>query len=88
MQRVAFTCNTVAFAALVDSSLKWFRGDEMCPTTDCTGGNRSLYCTADDGLLNDSDISAGSGFFVKYDSRTRNPKFVVQRSVDVSDVSK
>ena len=88
MQRAVWSCNTVAVIAMVDCGLKWIRGDEMCLTSsDCAAGNRSLYCTADDGLLNASDISAGSGFFVKYDSRTRNPKFVVQRSVDVSDVS-
>lgn len=81
---------------LVDNAVKWVRGDKLslpipfplALTSDCKAGSRSLYCTADDGLLNDSDISAGSGFFVKYDSRTRNPKFVVQRSVDVTDVSR
>jgi hypothetical protein len=92
MQRVVFSCKTVACVVLVDSGVKWVRGDKLSLpltlTSDCKASNRSLYCTADDGLLNDSDISAGSGFFVKYDSRTRNPKFVVQRSVDVTDVSR
>lgn len=52
----------------------------------CTAKKKSQYCTADDDLLNDSDLSAGSGFFIKFDSRTRNPKFVVQRSVRQSQV--
>ena len=96
MQRLVLSCNTVACVVLVDNVIKWVRGDGLhfsislpiTLTSDCKSSNRSLYCTADDGLLNDSDISAGSGFFVKYDSRTRNPKFVVQRSVDVTDVSR
>jgi hypothetical protein len=94
MQRLVLSCNTVASVVLVDNVINWVRGDgvplslPITLTSDCKASNRSLYCTADDGLLNDSDISAGSGFFVKYDSRTRNPKFVVQRSVDVTDVSR
>ena len=54
--------------------------------TVCTANKKSQYCTADDDLLNDSDLSAGGGFFIKFDSRTRNPKFVVQRSVRQSKV--
>ena len=42
--------------------------------------NKPLYCTSDEFLLNDSDIASATGFFIKYDSRTRNPKYVVQRS--------
>ena len=91
MQRLVLPCKTVACVVLVDNVIKWVRGDglplSLSLSSDCKASNRSLYCTADEGLLNDSDISAGSGFFVKYDSRTRNPKFVVQRSVDVTDVS-
>ena len=48
--------------------------------------SRPLYCTADDIPLNDSDISTSSGFYIQFDSRTRNPKYVVQRSIHQSNV--
>ena len=87
-RRLLFSCKSVAIVTIVDYGFKCIRKDDKFLTSQCTASStKSLYCTADDGLLNDSNIAASSGFFVKYDSRTRNPKFVVQRSVDVSDVS-
>lgn len=73
-------------APFLAASAALFLNSQEDQLTVCTANKKSQYCTADDDLLNGSDLSAGGGFFIKFDSRTRNPKFVVQRNVRLSKV--
>ena len=83
MRSLRLSRGSVSFLAASAAHFLNSREDQLSV---CTANKKSQYCTADDDLLNDSDLSAGGGFFIKFDSRTRNPKFVVQRSVRQSKV--
>ena len=76
------------FASLRNGSIVTLCSLSTIPNSNCENAvkRRPLYCTSDDIPLNNSDISTSSGFYIQFDSRTRNPKYVVQRSIHTSNV--
>ena len=76
------------FASLRNGSIVTLCSLSTVAISNCDNNvkRRPLYCTSDDIPLNNSDISTSSGFYIQFDSRTRNPKYVVQRSIHSSNV--
>lgn len=68
MHRFLYSCRVIPVVAYFSSN--------KC-NSESENGKKLSYCSSNDIRLNDSNN--GGGFYIQYDSRTRNPKYVVQR---------